>query len=204
MHKAASRKIRIFLSCFILVAWAACLPATPSGAGLHELSEGEMAAVYAYGFSEFTLTGDLARINFNNITISTWTEISSMKMGYYDKGGTTAWDNDWTTVSAGTSGSDLVGKGLFIEAKFSNIAGSTTRTLEYLRIGTPNLLGTVSANFNSFSGTVDGVSYIRQPLGAATITANNTGADKSFYLSLERSGSQMGYSFHWGSATKTP
>jgi hypothetical protein len=202
MSKAASRKIGIFLTGFILLAWVAILPPSFSHAGMHELSDGEMSAVYAYGFSTFTLEGDLARVQFNNVTMSTWTEIQSMKMGFYNGKGTIAWDNDWTNVSMGTSGTDLIAKGLFIEAKFSNLADPANRQLEYVRIGTTNLTGTISANFNSFSGTLDdGVTNMsRNNLGASTITANGTG----FYLSLERSGSQMGYSFHWVSATKTP
>ncbi len=85
MYKAASKKISIFLAGFILLAWAAFGPASPCSAGMHELSDGQMAAVYATGFSTFSLTGDTARVDFNNITLSTWTEIDSMKMGYYNK-----------------------------------------------------------------------------------------------------------------------
>ena len=202
MYKSASRKIGIFLTGFILLVWAAIVPPSLSIAGMHELSDGEMAAVYAHGFSEFTLNGDIATINFNGVTLSTWTTIDSMKMGYYAKSGTTLpWDNDWTTVSLGTSGTDLIAKGLYIEAGFSNITDSATRQLEYIHIGTSSLTGTVSAIFNSFSGTLDNgtTNIIRANLGttAKTITAANTG----FYLSLQRSGSQMGYSFHWASAT---
>jgi len=202
MHKSASQKIGIFLTGFILLVWAAIMPPSLCAAGMHELSDGEMAAIYGHGFSEFTLNGDIARLNFNGVTLSTWTEIQSMKMGYYLKG-TTAWDNDWTTVSLGNSTTDLVAKGLYLEAGFSNITDPATRQLEYIRIGTPSLTGAVTANFNSFSGTLDGgiTNISRTNLGTAAITAvANTG----FYLSLERSGSQMGYSFHWASATKTP
>ena len=202
MYKAASRKIGIFLAGFILLAWASIVPPSLSIAGMHELSDGEMAAVYAHGFSEFTLNGDIVNINFTGVTLSTWTEIQSMKMGYYLKG-TTAWDNDWTTVSLGTSGNDLVAKGLYIEAGFSNITDPAARQLEYIRIGTPSLTGAVTANFNSFSGTLDNgaTNIIRTNLGTAAITA---AANTGFYLSLVRSGSLMGYSFHWDSATKTP
>ena len=128
MYKAASKKISIFLTGFILLAWAAFGPASPCSAGMHELSDGEMAAVYATGFSTFSLTGDTARVDFNNVILSTWTEIDSMKMGYYNNGTTTAWDNDWTNVSLGTSSTDLVAQGLFIEAKFSNMTDPATRT----------------------------------------------------------------------------
>ncbi len=206
MYKAASRKIGIFLTGFILLAWAAVVPPSLC-AGMHELSDREMAAIYAQGFSTFSLSTDtsgnsLATLNFSGITLSTWTEIQSMKMGYYLKG-TTAWDNDWTTVSLGTSSTDLVAQGLYIKVGFSgDITNPATRQLEYVQIGTTSLTGPISANFNSFSGTLDnGVTNIsRTNLGAATITSSGGG----FYLSLVRSGSLMGYSFNWGSATKTP
>ena len=206
MYKAASRKIGIFLAGFILLAGAAIMPPSLC-AGMHELSDGEMAAIYAHGFSTFTLSTDtngnsLATINFSGVTLSTWTEIQSMKMGYYLKG-TTAWDNDWTSVSLGTSSTDLVAQGLYIKVGFSgDITNPATRQLEYVQIGTTSLTGTVSANFNSFSGTLDnGVTNInRTNLGATTITSSGGG----FYLSLQRSGSQMGYTFNWSSATKTP
>jgi len=202
MYKAAPRKIGIFLTGFILLVWAAIVSPSLCLAGMHELSDGEMAAIYGHGFSTFTLNGDIVNINFNGVTLSTWTTIDSMKMGYYLKG-TTAWDNDWTTVSLGTSGNDLVAKGLYIEAGFSNITDPAARQLEYIRIGTTSLTGTVSANFNSFSGTLDNgiTNNSRTNLGTATITA---AANTGFYLSLVRSGSLMGYSFHWDSATKTP
>jgi hypothetical protein len=208
MYKAASRKIGIFLTGFILLAGAAIVPPSLC-AGMHELSDGEMAAIYAHGFSTFTLSTDtngnsLATINFSGVTLSTWTEIQSMKVGYYLKG-TTAWDNDWTTVSLGTSSTDLVAQGFYIKAGFSgDITNPATRQLEYVQIGTTSLTGPISANFNSFSGSLDnGVTNIsRTNLGAATITSSGG----SFCLSLSRNGvgNQMGYSFNWSSATKTP
>ena len=201
MYKAASRKIGIFLAGFILLIWAAIMPPSLC-AGMHELSDGELSSVHGAGFSTFTLDGNTVTLNFSGVTLSTWTEIQSMKMGYYLKG-TTAWDNDWTSVSLGTSATDLVAKGLYIKAGFSgDITNPATRQLEYVQIGTTSLTGPVSANFNSFSGTLDnGVTNInRTNLGAATITSGGGG----FCLTLQRSGSQMGYTFNWSSATKTP
>jgi len=204
---AATNRIKIFLTGIILLTWAVILPPSLCSAGMQELSDPEMAAVYAYGFSTFSLTTDtngysFARIDFNNVTLSTWTTIDSMKMGYYLKGGTTAWDNDWTTVSLGSSGSDLVAKGLYIEAKFSDITNSTGRQLEYIHIGTTNLTGTVSAIFNSFSGTIYGTSYSRTNL--TTIPLSSISADgDGFYLALERTGDKMGYTFNWVKKTTT-
>ena len=204
MFKAVSKKFGIFLSGFMIMAWVAFLPASLYGAGLNELTDSEMADVYAYGFSTFTrddVTG-LVRADFQGMDLRTWTEISSLKTGYYNNGTTTGWDNDWTNVSLGSSGADLVAKGLYVEMGFSNINDPGTRKLEYLRIGTNDLTGTISANFNSFSGTVDnGVTNMsRANLGAASISSTNSG----FFISLERDSSTGGYKFHWNNATITP
>jgi len=205
MHKSASRNISIFLTGFILLAWLIVLPSSLCAAGLHELSDTEMAGVYGYGFSTFSLNGDVVKLDFTGVTLSTWTEIASMKMGYYTKG-TLGWDNDWENVSLGSSGTPLVLTGLYIEAGFSNITDPANRQLEYLRIGTPNMTGAVTAKFNSFSGTLNngGTTYTRDTTftNPTTITAAGTG----FNLTLSRNGvgNQMGYSFNWVSATKTP
>jgi hypothetical protein len=204
MHKATSRKIGIFLTGFILMVMAAIMSPSLCVAGMNELSEGELSSIYATGFSKFDLntsTG-IARIDLNTMTLSTYTTIDTLKMGYYNKTGYgLGWDQSWAgPVSLGSGTSDLVFNGLYIEAKFSNVTNSSTRTLDYLRIGTPDLTGTVSANFSSFSGEVGGTSYTRQNLGAKTITS--TGADKGFYLSLD---SATGFRFHFGTtATLTP
>ena len=207
MHKSVSRKIGIFLTGFILLAWS-ILPSSLSAAGLHELSDGELATVYAYGFSTFSLTGNIVKLDFTGVTLSTYTDISSMKMGYYTKG-TLGWDNDWTGVKLGTLGADLVVTGLYIEAGFTSINNSATRTLDYMRIGTTNLTGDIRATFNSFSGTIDaGILVNGTPLGASFTgtrdtttlgTSTITAAGDGFYLALDRNGvnNQLGYSFHW-------
>jgi hypothetical protein len=203
MYKAASRKIGIFLTGLILLACAVIVTPSICRAGMNELSDGELSSVLATGFSSFTITPDggdptisYAKMSFNT-TVSTYTTIDTLKMGYYTKG-TLGWDNAWTGVSLGTSSADLVFDGVYIEAKFKNITDSSTRQLEYLRIGTPKLTGDISANFGSFTGDIGATSYIRQSLGAGTktITSPGTGTDKGFYLSLDRTG---GYSFHFGS-----
>ena len=201
MSKAASRKISIFLTGFILLAWLAIVPPLLSFAGMNELSDGEMSSIHATGFSSFDLntTTGIARIDLNTMTLSTYTTIDSLKMGYYTRG-SLDWDNSWSGVSLGTSSADLVFNGLFIEAKFSNdVTNPSTRKLDYLRIGTPDLTGTVSANFNRFSGDIGGVTLPpRSNLGAGTKTiySPGTGADKGFYMELS---SANGFRFHFGS-----
>jgi hypothetical protein len=205
MH-TASRKISIFLTGFILLAWVAVVPPSLSFAGMNELSDGELSSIHATGFSSFTLLTDsgdptlsYAKMSFNTMMVSTYTTIDTLKMGYYTKG-TLGWDNAWTGVSLGTPSADLVFDGLYIESKFTNVTDSSTRQLDYLRIGTPNLQGDVSANFTSFSGDIGAtLNIIRQPLGNKTITTPAGGtvdeAHKGFYLSLD----STGFKFHFGS-----
>jgi hypothetical protein len=206
MHRVTSRKIGIFLTGLILLAWAVILTPSLCGAGMHELSDGEMAAVYAQGFSSFTLSTDtntdisLATMSFPNISIGTYTQINQMAMGYYSKSGTTAWDNNWTNVSLGTPGTDLIAQGLYIKAEFSGITNNGTRQLDYVQIGTTSLKGDISANFNSFSGTIGGTTYNRTNLGAQTITSTGD-INSGFNLSLAGSGSQKGFSFNFGSSS---
>jgi hypothetical protein len=213
MHKTASRKIGIFLIGLIFLAGTAILTPSLCGASMHELPDGDLAAVYAYGFSTFTLDGNTVKLDFSGVTLSTWTEIGEMALGNYSRGSyTLPWDNDWTGPvslgSASINGSkDLTAAGLYIEAGFSNITDPANRQLEYVRIGTKSLTGTISANFVSFSGTIgatDGVpatgtTYTRSPLGAQIITSVGGG----FYMALDRIGSsnQLGYSFYFGSGS---
>jgi hypothetical protein len=202
MQKANLKKTTRMQIAVVLIVWAVLLSPSLCRAGMLELSDNDLADVYAAGFANFSFENDIARVDFNNLVARTWTEISSLKMGYYNNGTTTGWDNDWTNVSLGSASNDLIFQGLYIEAKFSNTSDPANRKLEYVRIGTNNLSGTISADFNSYSGTIGGagVTGQRTNLGTAAINSNQTG----IYLSLQRSGSQMGYSFHWVSATKTP
>lgn len=186
-----------------VVAWG-----DSGGYRMRELADAELAKIYGAGFAEFTLntTTGIALMNFPGLTISTFTEINSMKMGYYNDGTGYDWDNNWIgqgtdNVLLGTANTDLLFKGLYIEAQFTNTTNNNTRQLEYLHIGTPDLTGPVSANFVRFSGEITGAAnspFTRFDLGNATITANNS----SFYLSVDR---LSGFRFHWGAGTtKTP
>jgi hypothetical protein len=161
------------------------------------LSDAELSSVYAAGFSSFSITNGLARADLN-INISTYTEIDSLKMGYWNNG-SLGWDEDWTDVILGGSSSDptqdLLLTGIYFEAKFTNIDNPSTRTLDYVRIGTSDIDGIISATFNSFTGEVAGTTYNRSNLGATSITAQN---NKEFYIELSRT---QGFRFYWEDAT---
>lgn len=198
------RKLRLSAAFFVLIFCAAAwLQAPVCRAELLEMADTDLSAVYATGFSTFDLTGNVARIDFHNLTTSTWTEINSLKTGYYTKG-TAGWDNDWTTVSLGSSTTDLlVANGLFIEAGFTNVTDAGTRTLDYLRIGTPDLQGKISGKFDKLSGSISGTPYSRQSLnGGTTLTTINSNG--GFYLSLERTGANEGFRFVWANASISP
>jgi hypothetical protein len=174
-----------------------------------QMNDDELSEVTAAGFSSFNLQDNMTRAYFN-VEASTFTEIQSLKMGYYNDGITTGWDEDWTGVSLGSSTESLTCKGLYIEASFSNIANSSTRTLNSIKVGTPAMTGPISAAFNSFSGRIEdgtGMPVIVggqsidghriTTLGTKTIYSNND----EFSLQLSGSGAQKGWWVFWKNAT---
>jgi hypothetical protein len=176
-----------------------------------QMNDNELSDVTAAGFSSFTLTDKVTRAYFN-LETQTFTEIQSLKMGYYNNDSTTGWDEDWTGVKLGSATEDLVLKGLYVEAGFTDIANSSgARTLDYFKIGTQHMTGPISATFNSFSGriedgfgnpvvfngtTIDGQRITT--LGTRTIYSNND----EFYLQLNnKSVSGGGWWFFWKNAS---
>ena len=207
-------KLRFSAVFFVLFFCAAMwLAAQPCRAGMQEMADAELSDVYAAGYTTFswrTMGGeDIARLDLD-VEARMYADIGSLKTGYYNNGSTTAWDQDWTGVQLGTAVNDLVAKGLFVEMGFdtATINNPTARTLNYVKIGTPNMQGDISGTFNSFSGTITGAgttNVSRQNLGTTTITADGTAAS-DFCMTLSRIAgtNQLGFSFQWGSATKSP
>lgn len=184
--------------------------ARPSFAAMNEMCDEELNQVTGSGFSSFTLTPgpgpseSVARAYFQIVT-RTYTEIESLKMGYYNDGSPLAWDQDWTNVSFGTPETDLIVNGVYIEASFTNISDPANRTLNYIRVGTPSMTGTISAEFNSFSGQIkdtggsDLVNKHRVSLGSATITCT----DSAFSASLNTGGPEKGWWMYFDNASIT-
>ncbi len=181
-----------------------------------QMNDNELSDVTAAGFSSFTMTDNVTRA-YLNIQAQTFTQIDSLKMGYYNNGTSLGWDEAWTNVSLGSPTQDLVCNGVYIEANFTNITDNTARTLNSLRVGSPSMTGPISADFNSFSGRIEnggspGTSNTlgtpgtlvyegtRANLGTATITSTNS----EFYMQLSASGPQKGWWFYWNNATITP
>jgi len=211
--------------CFLIPQTARC--------ELKFLDDAEMSAVYAEGFSTLSITYnpitgfDDVTTRFNIDTYQ-YTTIDSLKLGYHDQytykdpNPGFAWDEDWTNVRIGGSLSDpnqdLHTSGLFFTASFadtpsSNINNPATRQLKSISFGANYIQGPITADFNSFSGTIDD-SNNNTPeynghalaLGTKTITADpaKTGTGSSFSMSLSIDGFDKGYWVNFTKATVTP
>jgi len=144
------------------------------------MTDEELSAISGHGFTRFTLTQenglDVARMDIN-FRAGTFTEIESMKMGYYDGG----WDESWLGVSMGSSANDLALGGFYFEAQFIDINDASTRQLQRVTIGWQSVTGTVAADFSSFTGHIRGAEHDRQDLGPTTIHLN----DERFSMTLD-------------------
>ncbi|MCF6247849.1 MAG: hypothetical protein L3J69_10850 [Desulfobacula sp.] len=164
----------------ILVTLLTCMQAH---AGMQVMDDGELAGITASGFSKFTLTQgvtDIARIDLN-LTAATYTQVGVMKMGYWDNGSGQGWDQDWQSLSFGSNLSDLVLKNFVLEARFNNISDPGNRQLQSITMGFTDVTGTISTDFGTFSGSIQGVNYNRALLGFRTVTL----ANEPFLLTLE-------------------
>lgn len=189
---------RLFKLASVIVFLSIMLP-LGAHAQMRQMTDAELSSTYATGFSNFSITDGLIKAYFN-INTSVYAEMDSLKMGYYDNGSGTGWDEDWTNVSFGSASTDLVCKGIYIEAKFTNITDPATRTLDYIKVGTPDMTGPITADFNSFSGHIENptdgvlVDGHRLNLGTKTITSTNS----EFYVELNRT---SGYWVYFNNAT---
>ncbi len=199
--------------------------ATPCWAGMKMLSDNQLSDVYAEGFSSFTITtpdgGATSDVTaLFNIYTTSYITIDSMKMGYYNDGSTTGWDEDWTNVQIGgparsslaynglsTPNQDFQTQGAYMKANFTNLNNPATRTLNSITLGVTSATGNISALFNSFSGSVLGggsgnpditnahrIPNLNLAAGVHTITANNTPV--SITLSLTN-----GYQINFGAGS---
>jgi len=194
--------VRIFTATLFLI----IMMQTPLHAWMAEMDDEDMQEVTGAGFSSFDINNNVCNAYFN-ITARTFTEINSMKMGYYDDGISYGWDQDWVNVSLGSASEDLVCKGMYIETAFSNIA-SDQRELKTMKVGTHSMTGPISADFVSFSGHIENpsegvlVEGKRLNLGARTIYSTNS----EFFMSFSKEDAALpeGWWCYWNNATITP
>lgn len=173
-----------------------------SVAGMNRMSDTELAGVVGQGFSSFTMANGVALADFTGISVSTYTEIDSLKMGYWDKtgDGNKAWDQNWTSVKLGTSTKDLQINGFFMKAEFdpTTINDPANRQLKSFTIGSRDVTGIVSADFQSFTGIISGPAISRTNLGTASYQLNHT--DLSFTIDV--AGANKGVWINMGTATR--
>jgi hypothetical protein len=205
---------------------AACLPET-GWCQLKHLEDGELSGIYAEGFCDFqinslggTTSEAVARFQINTYQ---YTEIESLKLGWHDEydykdpNPGFGWDQDWTDVTIGSDytdpSTDFYTEGIFFKAEFENIDTPATRQLKSITFGADYVRGEISADFNSFSGTIDDsndntpeYNGHRLNLGTKTITADPTssGTGSEFSISFSIDGYDKGYWVNFTKATVTP
>ena len=192
----------IFWKVFLIVSALIMLFPAASFAKMAVLADKELAGIVAYGFSSFTLVDGVARADID-INAWTYTEIDSLKLGYYDDGTTTGWDEDWTDVRIGSDTEDLAVSDLYIEAVFENIDDPGTRSLKSVKFGTADMTGSITGAFNSFSGDIAAgspVSGHRLAPSFTSISFTGTGC----HVSLNVDGVHKGYWIHWDNAATSP
>ena len=171
-------------------------------AGMKVMTDGELSGVVGQGFSSFTMADGVARADFGGISASTYTEIDSLKLGYWDNGngGGKGWDQNWGQVKLGTPSSDLTFNGFFFQAVFdqSSINDPASRKLLSVSMGSKDVTGQVTANFQSLSATVGGIDVARGNLGLQTFQFNHT----ELSLDIELAGPHKGLWVNMGNATK--
>ncbi len=155
----------------------------PASAEMNLLDDHELSQIAATGFSKFTLlhdANDLARVELN-LSAITYTQIETMKLGYWDNGAGTGWDQNWQNASLGTQAQDLVLRDFIFEAEFTDISDPINRQLLGVTVGFKDVTGTISTDFSAFSGSIKGVAHDRSILGLTTVTL----ANEPFLLQLK-------------------
>lgn len=221
---------KIFFAIFTIALIAIILP----GIALCEmkaLDDSELSGVYAEGFADFRINdlggGVTETVAWFNIHTYEYIEIDSLKLGYHDeydyKNPTPSfgWDQNWEDVVIGTDyedpSTDFYAEGFYFAAEFENIDDPVNRELKSFTFGVEYAQGDISADFISFSGTIDN-SNDNTPeynghalnLGPVTITADpgNLGpldpSTGGFAISLSIDDYDKGYWVTFDSAVVTP
>ena len=193
-HSAVS----ILLSLLVLLSILAL--SAPCQARMERMTDGALEGVTGAGFSSFTFVNGVALADFPGVSAATYTEIDSVKLGYWDKGSGKGWDQNWTGVQLGSATNDLVFNGFFMKAEFepATVNDPANRQLKSVSMGSKDVTGVVSANFQSFSGVIGGGDIARENLGTRSYQFNHT--ELSF--SLELSGAHKGIWVNMGTATQ--
>ena len=184
---------RVFI--YVILFFCLQMPGLAS-AEMFPVTDEELAAITAGGFSRFAINGDIIRADFD---ISTWTytDIASLKLGFYDNGMTgPGWDNDWTAVQLGSPTEDLFTNGVYFEVEFENFNNPATRRLKSVKFGVHEMTGKIAAAFNSFSGNVGSGVQNRASNPFSEIILDRSGVS----ISLEVDGEKKGFHVQFDNA----
>ncbi|RJQ83538.1 MAG: hypothetical protein C4519_06695 [Desulfobacteraceae bacterium] len=173
-------------------------PVVPVRADLQEMPAAQMAQITGTGFSSFLVEGNRVRADFN-IAAETYTEIGSLKLGYWDDGLGPGWDQNWTAVKLGTLEQDMSLRGFFIEAYFDNLTDPVNRRLTSVFFGFSQVTGDLQADFQSLSrvGVGGDPDQSRVNLGVNTFHFNNS----ELMISLQLQGGNRGIWVRFGEGT---
>jgi hypothetical protein len=179
----------IALKTLAIFALAAAFAPLPARADLREMSVSEMSDITGTGFSMFTVEGNRVRADFN-ILAETYTEIDSLKMGYWENADGLGWDQNWTQVKMGTPAQDMTMRGFFLEATFDHLSDPVNRRLTGVFFGFREVTGELQANFESLSRIGVGGDEDQRRLnpGLQTFQFSNSELRISFQLEGENKG----------------
>jgi len=176
------------------------LLALPAGgySQMSVMNDVELSHITGHGFTDFSLTTanglDVARINLN-MQAATYATMDSMKIGHWDAGSGTGWDQDWLGVSMGSESTDMILNDFILQAEFTNIDDPAARELKSLTIGYQSVTGELSGNFSSIS-LLPGASRANE--GQATYVFDGD----PFLLHINVDGVNQGVWLDFGSAVK--
>lgn len=191
------KTLRIILIFYFLLPVAKAFPLEPLNEKELKTTTGQAA------MTDFTIIDNSVNV-FLNTHIETWTEIDSMKLGYYNRQ-TPGWDQDWTNISFGSQSSDMTIDGLILKAEFDDL-NSNSPTLNSIMIGTNRINGTIKGNFNSFTGIYNpeltggkqvqnknqSLYNIRKNLGNMEFNFDSTNSNKGFFIILSPQAAKNG------------
>jgi hypothetical protein len=178
---------------------------TDTSFSLEALSKEKMKTTTGQrALTDISTSGDTTRL-FLNTHIETFTEIESLKLAYFERNGTMGWDQNWNNLSFGNQDTNLTIDGLVIKADFVNLESSEP-VLKRFIIGSNMLNGSISGNFDSFTGTYNpklldpnssdtAQVHIRQQLNSGNTTTFNFDSsteNQGFFLILSPEAANQG------------
>jgi hypothetical protein len=100
---------------------------------------------------------DVIRVNMG-IDLNLQAYVGSMKLGNYNNGTSTGWDENITNLFLGSvdRSSSLVLSGLYLEVGFNNLCDDAKRKLNYIEFGTNSATGSVTGTMNTISALTAG------------------------------------------------